>query len=610
MKKFLLLVCVCIGNFLYAQERCGTTYNPSSMSAIQQQNVESFYKAAEISAKSLESQSATLNSFNATSGTVLVPVVVHIVHNTTAQNISDAQICSQIEVLNEDFARRNADRTLTPTAFAGIAANTDIQFYLATRDPNGNATTGITRTATTRTSFSSNNDIKSSSTGGRSPWDTNRYLNIWVANLSGGLLGYAQFPWDFASKPNTDGVVVKFDAFGRTGTLNSRYNRGRTTTHEVGHWLGLRHIWGDDGTACTGSDGVSDTPNQGGPYTLQCPTGNRTTCSSNDMYMNYMDYTDDACMNMFSNGQKAVMRATLNAGGYRQNFSYFLPAIAGAKSVCTTSKSYTLQNVPAGVNASWTVSPTSLVATSSGTGTTASIRAASSSSSGQATITFTIRGGNSCTATTVTRTIQVGKFTTSQITVSGTVDVCPGNAYNYTANVPGGHDTGYTYSWTYPSGWSVYSQSTNTIRLYVPSGNSQYGTVRVTVNNGCGATGPTGVTVFPGYSCGGFLTSGEFTIYPNPASEQLTIEQGANTVSVATVNSQESSTQTNELFSPTKIAASEFKVELLNGQQVVVATGTAKGKKVLLDTKALAPGTYYLQIYYDKRVNREQIIIQ
>ena len=485
-------------------------------------------------------------------------------------------------------------------------------FFLATQDPNGNAATGITYTSTTRVSFTGNDDVKRSSTGGINPWDTNRYLNIWVCNLTDGL-GYAQFPWDFSSKPNTDGVVIRFDAFGRTGTLNPRYDRGRTATHEIGHWLGLRHIWADE-DGCTGSDGVSDTPNQAGSYLAQCPTGVRATCGSNDMYMNYMDYTDDACMNMFSNGQKAVMRASFATGssGFRKNFKYLLPTVLSDPgdpySVCATNRSYTVRNIPIGSNVSWSASPTNLVAVSSGNGATATIRAANSTSSGQVTITYSIRGAANCAAVTITKTVQIGKFTTSQIAVSGTMGVCPGNAYNYTANVPGGHRTGYTYSWTYPSGWSVFSQSTNTIRLYVPTYNAQYGAVRVSVNNGCGSSGFTGVTVFPGYSCGGFLTTGGFTIYPNPADEQLTIEQTENTPSNTQIVAVAEQLTTTNAFA--KTATPAFRVELLNSQQVVVAKGTAQNERVSLDTKSLPPGVYFLQIYRDNAVLQEQIVIE
>jgi len=247
-----------------------------------------------------------------TNAVITIPVVVHVVYNTTAENISDAQIQSQIDVLNKDFRKQNTDASSVPSAFASLAADCEIQFCLADRDPNGNPTTGITRTSTSKTSFSqSAEDVKSSSTGGKDPWDTDKYLNMWVCNLSGGLLGYAQFPGGGAS---TDGVVMLYTAFGTMGSATAPYNKGRTTTHEVGHYLNLYHIWGDE-PSCDQDDEVSDTPLQG-DKNFGCPTFPLTdscqTSSPGVMFMNYMDYVDDACMYMFTAGQKARMHAAIN----------------------------------------------------------------------------------------------------------------------------------------------------------------------------------------------------------------------------------------------------------------------------------------------------------
>jgi hypothetical protein len=243
---------------------------------------------------------------------VTIPVVVHIIYNNTAQNISDNQIYSQIDVLNEDFRKLNSDASLVPAIWQSVAADVQIEFCLATKDPDGNPTNGITRTATTTTSFGTNNNIKFNSTGGKDIWNRDEYLNIWVGNLSGGLLGYAQFPGGAAA---TDGIVCHYLAFGRIGTLYNNYNKGRTATHEIGHWLNLRHIWGDDGTACTGTDFVADTPNQAG-YNCCCPTFPLldicTPTSPGVMFMNYMDYTYDHCMYMFTDGQAQRMLAALN----------------------------------------------------------------------------------------------------------------------------------------------------------------------------------------------------------------------------------------------------------------------------------------------------------
>ena len=245
------------------------------------------------------------------SGCTRIPVVVHVVYKTAAQNISQAQIDSQIKVLNEDFRKKNADITNAPAPFAPLAGDARIEFVLASVDPDGNPTNGVTRTETNKASFSSDDQIKSNATGGKDAWDTSEYLNIWVGNLSGGLLGYAQFPGGPAA---TDGVVCRSTAFGNTGTAQAPFDKGRTTTHEVGHWLNLRHIWGDDGGGCNGTDHVADTPNQGGPNTGK-PTFPKVSCNNGpngDMFMNYMDYVDDDTMVMFSEGQITRMQACLD----------------------------------------------------------------------------------------------------------------------------------------------------------------------------------------------------------------------------------------------------------------------------------------------------------
>jgi len=251
--------------------------------------------------------------------TVTIPVVVHVVYNNSTENISTAQINSQINVLNADFSASNGDISSVPSLFTSRIGDANIQFALATTDPSGNPTSGITRTPTTRTSFStSGNPVKFNSTGGKDAWPTDQYLNIWVCDISGGILGYAQFP--NSGSAATDGVVTDFAYFGTTGTATAPFNLGRTTTHEVGHWLNLRHIWGD--TGCGGDDFVSDTPLAGSPN-FGCPSFGANSCSGGDpdMWMNYMDYVDDRCMYMFSQGQVNRMRATFETGGGRESFN-------------------------------------------------------------------------------------------------------------------------------------------------------------------------------------------------------------------------------------------------------------------------------------------------
>ncbi len=244
---------------------------------------------------------------------ITIPVVVHVVYNTQQQNISETQILSQIDVLNQDYARLNSDTTQTPEVWKPIGANSQIQFCLAQRDPSGNQTSGITRTQTSITEFTGSNDqrIFFTAQGGQDIWDRDRYLNIYVCNLGGGLLGFAQFP---GGNPQTDATVNLYTAFGTTGVVQPPYDKGRTVTHEVGHWFNLFHIWGDE-PDCNQDDEVSDTPLQGNSSSGCFTFPHTDACQPNSpgiMFMNYMDYSNDACMNLFTQGQSTRMNAALN----------------------------------------------------------------------------------------------------------------------------------------------------------------------------------------------------------------------------------------------------------------------------------------------------------
>lgn len=245
---------------------------------------------------------------------IIIPVVVHVVYNSDEQNISNEQVRSQINALNRDYRKKNDDARYIPAAFRSYAADTRIEFRLATSDPSGLPTNGIVRKGTASRSFTTDDKVKSSLTGGDDPWNRDQYLNIWVCNLTGAAMGYASTPACAAEK---DGVVIRYTAFGTTPNVQSPYNMGRTTVHEVGHWLGLRHIWGD--SPC-GDDNIADTPPQQGP-TRGCPSGVVATCSSGaagNMYMNYMDFTNDACTNMFTLGQVNKMHELFMKGGARE----------------------------------------------------------------------------------------------------------------------------------------------------------------------------------------------------------------------------------------------------------------------------------------------------
>ncbi|MEZ4824697.1 MAG: M43 family zinc metalloprotease [Bacteroidia bacterium] len=256
------------------------------------------------------------STFHRVSGKITIPVVIHVVYRSPEENISDAQIRSQIQVLNEDFQRLNADRNNTPAEFLSAATNTGISFQLATTDPSGNPTSGIMRYRTTQFAFySHNNGVKYSAMGGVDAWPTTEYLNIWVCNLGMGVLGYAQFP---GGPAETDGVVIGYQYFGRIGNVTAPFNKGRTSTHEVGHWLNLRHIWGDG--PCDVDDFVDDTPPTDKPN-HGCASGHYA-CGALSMVQNFMDYTDDACMNLFTRGQADRMRMLFGPGGFRRSLLF------------------------------------------------------------------------------------------------------------------------------------------------------------------------------------------------------------------------------------------------------------------------------------------------
>ncbi len=306
---------------------------------------------------------------------VTIPVVFHVLYRTTTENVSDAQLLSQLTVLNQDFRFSNADKSLIPAEFAPLGSDVEVEFCLATQSPTGAATTGIERKSTSKLSWGTSSYVKLSNKGGLNAWDRTKYLNIWVCNIGGSTLGYATLPGGTAA---LDGVVIDFKYIGTIGTATAPFNKGRTATHEVGHWLNLRHIWGD---ATCGSDNVSDTPAHN-TYNFGCPVyPHLSTCTGTptEMTMNYMDYVDDQCMQMFTAGQKLRMRAVLEGAGARASIASSpgclppstttcgAPASIAASSVTSSSavvtwaavtgaSSYSLE-YKLGTATSWTVLP-------------------------------------------------------------------------------------------------------------------------------------------------------------------------------------------------------------------------------------------------------------
>jgi len=290
--------------------------------------------------------------------TYKIPTVFHIVYNNDAQNLPDYVIESQMDVLNADFRRLNENANETREEFIPFAADVNIEFELASEDPLGNPTNGITHTYTSQSGFPyisiwdiftgniTLDNVKSSATGGVDAWDTDRYLNIWVCNVEesflGQVLGFAYPPtnvnevlenvdldtvpdWPtegFTQNENLQGVVLHYPVVGTNNPQSeddgiSGNDLGRTCVHEVGHYLGLRHIWGDPigGSGCSVDDGISDTPNQNAASQFTC-NYNLNSCTDSpinypDMVENYMDYSTDACMNMFSLNQSIIMRSVL-----------------------------------------------------------------------------------------------------------------------------------------------------------------------------------------------------------------------------------------------------------------------------------------------------------
>lgn len=305
-KIFLGWIGSCITLFAFAQQECRTfeygqqLIQKNTLLQTQREKAEEFV-----------SQQSTRISSDA-ARMIIIPVVVHVLYHYPAENISDDLVKSQITALNRDFSKQNADTVKIPAVFKALAADCGIQFQLATVDPKGRATTGIVHKYTPITKWTMDDQIKASSEMGDDGWDPKSYLNVWVGSLDQ-FLGYSSMPADPIDK---DGVVISYTAFGiRSSGI---YRQGRTAVHETGHWLGLRHLWGDEDC---GDDGVDDTPQQA-TFTNGCPSSVRISCNngpSGDMYMDYMDFTNDDCLVMFTRGQKQKMRALFEPGGTRNS---------------------------------------------------------------------------------------------------------------------------------------------------------------------------------------------------------------------------------------------------------------------------------------------------
>lgn len=327
MKKILLAVALGIFSFGSAQRTCGT---PDKMNKLYETNLEAKKNRNNLY-NFLKTKNNRQSKF-ASSGVVTVPVVVHVLYSNDEMNISKEQILSQLKVLNDDFRKLNADfNTNVPDAFKGVAADMELTFHLATKTPTGQPTEGIVRKEVSP-EFDFDNDYCESN--GSDAWDPDRYLNIWVGNISEDYLGWAYMP-DHAGE-YYDGLAIGYKYFGTTGTVVAPFNLGRTATHEIGHYFGLHHIWGENEPTSASSsncgkkgwsDFCDDTPATY-YYYFDTPSfpNTRYVCDKSNpngaMFMNYMDYVDDKVMGLFTNDQKTIVRNAIDT--YRPNLTHSL----------------------------------------------------------------------------------------------------------------------------------------------------------------------------------------------------------------------------------------------------------------------------------------------
>lgn len=250
---------------------------------------------------------------------IVIPVAVHIVWQKPDESISEERVFSQIETLNRDFNGEDTDLVSVPKEFEGLVSKNGFRFCLAATDPQGRITSGILKVKTDIDVIGTKNELYSTASGGSDAWDTQRYLNIWVANTGDFLTGFGTYPGQVS--PDREGLVIHPRYFGRNNS--NRYNLGRVAVHEAGHYFGLLHPWSDD-EECSTDDGVADTPPQLAPH-KGCPAHPQMSCDNANMFMNFMDYVDDECMVMFTKGQMDRMMNTIEA---------FRPGLISANPSC------------------------------------------------------------------------------------------------------------------------------------------------------------------------------------------------------------------------------------------------------------------------------------
>jgi hypothetical protein len=449
---------------------------------------------------------ASLGALRTAATTYTLPVVVHVVHNGeavgTGTNLSQAQVQSQLDVLNEDYRKLNADGVLVPSVFQALRADAQVQFVLAARDPGGRILPepGIDRVNRTAQGFVAppyslgyvETDIKPGT-----DWNPDQYVNIWVMNLAGNTLGYAQFPDNTAGlaglspmggEANTDGVVIQYSAFGRVGTLSAPYDKGRTLTHEMGHWLGLIHVWGD--SDC-GDDYCPDTPTQQ-TSNFNCPSFPHVTCGNGpggDMFMNYMDYVNDACMQLFTGDQKGRMQAVMAAATPRRTVLLTSPAlcngtpltataaVAGGSTACAGTDVTLTATGPAGASYDWS-GPAGFNSTQQNP----VLPAVTAAQAGTYTVRVSVTTGL-CPATAST-TLVVRPAPPVPVLAASATTFCPsaGAAITLTAS---NLAAGGTYTWSLVSGDGLPAPATGASISVVPTQSSTYRLTVALPGGGC-----------------------------------------------------------------------------------------------------------------------------
>ncbi|MBX2965135.1 MAG: T9SS type A sorting domain-containing protein [Cyclobacteriaceae bacterium] len=607
---------------LLAQRTCGSELN---LEAIQKNDPERYQRIMQ-----LEQQVAKFSMQKGmgmrSSHVVTIPVVVHVLHTGqavgTGLNISMAQIQSQIDVLNEDFRRLNADATNTPAEFQGVAADSEIEFVLACVDPNGNPTNGIVRVHTTTNTFfrvpdsTDPNLTDEAATGikfaptGSPAWSSDRYLNIWVCNLGGGLLGYAQFPDMMATQPETDGIVVLTTAFGKTGNVSAPFDKGRTATHEIGHWLNLFHVFGEGG--CGNDDFVADTPTQNAPH-FECPSFPQTSCGSNDMFMNYMDFVDDDCMNLFTQGQVDRMWSLFDSEGIRESFvtcdlvaqvCSLTPTITGSPLVCT-SEDFVLDNPPSGITVEWSSSNPSGLSIDPETGTATR----QNYFNGEVTITATINSG--CGSVDIEKTVWVGL--TSSVSFTANYNQSQGIMLS-TPYVGGGATAQWSVNSVPHAGFDISVQPLCIDYTTIPV------EISLTVANQCDSITvcrdyvlkcpPSPLLTYVG-TCGSggggeepeFHEESQYSVSPNPASRLVNVAVVPVSVSIKTNVSPSGKTKNT-------VTIQSIVLTDMNGQEKYSSEFLNEPEKVQIDVSHLMKGVYILKVSNGNYIESHRIVVE